>query len=89
MPFSGWDEKNAKTAVKAYKAALKEIRKVKTSDETQRVIAGFVEKINGLPDIETSEREDAGTAVGQLIEASGLSIPQEVWGEWFDAVRDF
>jgi hypothetical protein len=89
MPFSGWNEKNAKTAVKAYKDALKEIRKAKTDDEAQRAIAQFVGKINGLPNIETSEREDAGTAVAQLIEASGLGIPQEVWGEWFDAARDF
>jgi hypothetical protein len=89
IPFSGWNEKNAKTAVKAYKATLKEIRKAKTNDEAQRAIAEFVGKINGLPNIETSEREDAGTAVAQLIEASGLGIPQEVWGEWFDAARDF
>jgi hypothetical protein len=89
LPFSAWDEKNAKAAVKAYKAALKEIKKAKTRDEARQAIAAFVAAINELPNIETSEREDAGTAVSQLAQASGLDIPQETWNDWFDELRDF
>lgn len=89
IPFSGWEDKNAKLATRAYKACLKEIKKSKTEDEAHEAIAKFIEAINKLPDIETTEREDTGTAVSQLVEASGLEISQETWERWFDELRDF
>jgi len=45
--------------------------------------------IKRLPNIETTEREDAGTAVLQLIESSALDISSETGIKWFDEVRDF
>jgi len=89
IPFSDWEEKNAKVATKAYKACLKEIKKSKTEDEVQKAIVAFVEVINRLPDIETVEREDAYAAVCQLVESSVLGISQETGSRWFDEIRDF
>lgn len=89
IPFDGWEDKKAKIATKAYKACLSQVKKAKTEGEVQEAIVNFVAAINKLPDIETSEREDTGTAVSQLIEASGLDISQETWQKWFDEIRNF
>lgn len=89
IPFSDWESKNAKIATKAYKASLKEINKSKTENEVHEAIARFIEVINQLDNIETSEREDAGVAVGQLIESSALGISQKTGQRWFDEIRDF
>jgi len=55
----------------------------------KKAIVAFVEVFNGLPDIETVEREDAGAAVSQLVESSVLGISKELGRRWFDEVRDF
>lgn len=89
IPFAGWEDKKAKIATKAYKACLSQVKKAKTEGEVHDAIVNFVDAINKLSDIETSEREDTGTAVSQLIEASGLDIPQETGQKWFDEIRDF
>jgi hypothetical protein len=89
IPFSDWEDKNAKTATKAYKTCLKEIKKSKTEIEVRKAIVEFVEVINKLSNIETSEREDAGTAVNQLVKSSVLRISQEKGNEWFDEIRGF
>lgn len=65
------------------------MKKAKTESEVHDAIVNFVGTINKLSDIETSEREDTGTAVSQLIETSGLEIPQEIGQKWFDEARDF
>ena len=36
IPFSAWEGKNAKTAVKNYKATLKKLKKVKTEVEAKK-----------------------------------------------------
>ena len=89
IPFSAWEGKSEKIATKAYKTCLKEIKKAKTENEAHKVIIGFVKVINSLPNIETSEREDTGIAVLQLIESSALEISEETGLRWFDEVRDF
>ena len=89
MPFSAWDAKNTKQAVKAYKEALKVIKKAKEKDEVKIAIEDFVKVINLLPDIETSEREDVAVAVSQLIQVSSLGIDESEGMKWFDFVRDF
>lgn len=89
IPFSSWESKNAKIATKAYKTCLKEINKSKTENEVHEAIARFIEVINQLDNIETSEREDAGVAVDQLIESSALGISQKTGQLWFDEIRDF
>jgi len=89
IPFSAWEGKSEKIATKAYKTCLKEIKKAKTEKEVRKAIIDFVEVINSLPNIETTEREDAGTAVLQLIESSALKILEETGMKWFDEARDF
>ena len=83
IPFSGWENKYAKIATKAYKACLKVIKKAKAESEVHKAIVEFIESINKLPNIETTEREDVATAVDQLIESSSLEISQETGLEWF------
>lgn len=87
--FSGWEETNAKKAARAYKKCYNQIKKAATEDEVHAAIVEFVEKINRLDNIETTGREDAGTAVGQLVEHSSLEIPDEKWMLWFDEAREF
>lgn len=89
IPFSGWENGKAKIATKAYKTCLKEIKKAKTEPELHKAIAAFIEAINQLPELETPEREDVGTAVSQLIASSVLEISQKTGEEWFDELRNF
>ena len=89
IPFTNWESKNAKIATKAYKTALKEIAKAKTENDVKTSILGLVEMINKLPNIETVEREDTGTAIIQLVETSKLNISHETANKWFDEIRDF
>lgn len=89
IPFADWTDKNAKLATKAYKTALKEISKAKTEDEVKDSVVKVIRVINSLPDIETTEREDAGLAVDQLIQSSSLAISTEKASQWFDEYRDF
>ena len=65
------------------------MKKAKTEGEVHDAIVIFMDAINKLSDIGTSEREDTGMAVSQLIEASGLDIPQETEQKWFDETRGF
>ncbi|KAF1025580.1 MAG: hypothetical protein GAK29_01819 [Acinetobacter bereziniae] len=89
IPFENWESKNAKIATKAYKAVLKDIVKAKTEQEVKLSIEQFIALINTLPNIETSEREDTGIAIHQLVEASTLEIDQDKAITWFDEMRDF
>ncbi len=90
IPFADWNDRKSRTAAtKAYKTCLKEIKRAKTEDEAHKAITAFVEALNTLPNMETTEREDAGIAVGQLVESSALNLSQEVGNRWFDEVRDF
>ena len=89
IPFENWESKNAKIATKAYKAVLKDIVKAKTEQEVKLSIEQFIALINTLPNIETSEREDTGIAIQQLVEASTLEIDQVKANTWFDEIRDF
>ena len=89
LPFSAWKGKLAKTATKAYKTSLKEIKNAKTEKEVHDSIVSFLNVFNKLDGIETDEREDIGSAVEKLVTASSLDIPPESWQDWFDSVRDF
>lgn len=57
IPFGSWVGRNNKVTVKAYKEALKVIKKAKTKEEVKEAIRVLVEIVNNLPDIETTERE--------------------------------
>lgn len=89
IPFGSWVGKNNKVAVKAYKEALKVIKKAKTKEEVKEAIRVLVEIVNDLPNIETTEREDTWEAVMQLVSFSSLVIAEEEANKWFDEYRDF
>lgn len=89
IPFTNWEGKNGKAAIRAYKTALKAIKKVSCEREARAVIEELVDVINKLPNIETPEREDAYVAVCQIADNARFEIPQSKIQEWFDAVRDF
>lgn len=55
IPFAGWEDKKANIATKAYKACLNQMKKAKTEGEVHDAIVNFVDAINKLSDIETSE----------------------------------
>lgn len=63
IPFTDWEGKNGKASMRAYKTALKAIKKASCEREVRAVIEELVGAINKLPDIETPEREDAYVAV--------------------------
>ncbi|MDM1361949.1 hypothetical protein [Myroides marinus] len=89
IPFGVWPTKNNKLAVKAYKDALKAIKKASSIEDVQGAIKILVEVINNLPNIETTEREDTWEAVMQLVSFSTLEIEEETASKWFDQYRDF
>lgn len=89
IPFSAWEEKNAKRAVKAYKKCVTGIKKSETEDEVRRAVKEFIGIINRMDGIETGEREDAGGAIEKLAEYSPVKISPEKWGLWFEEERDF
>lgn len=89
IPFGSWVGKNNKVVVKAYKEALKVIKKAKTKEEVKESIRVLVEIVNDLPNIETTEREDTWEAVMQLVSFSSLVIAEEEANKWFDEYRDF
>lgn len=88
-PFTNWEGKNGKAAIRAYKTALKAIKKASCEREARAVIEELAGAINKLPDIETPEREDAYVAVCQIADNARFEIPQSKTQEWFDAVRYF
>jgi len=89
LPFGAWSSKNEKAASKAYKAASKALKTAATKAEARTVIVGFVDVINGLAGIETSERDDAGDAVAMLAQISPALTTSEEALAWFDEARDF
>ncbi len=89
IPFSGWEDKKGKAAVRAYKTCLKEVKKAETEEGVHQAVTLFVQTFNRLPDMETVEREDVGMAVEQLVEVAGLGISRETGQAWFDGVREF
>ena len=89
IPFAAWEGKNAKTAVKNYKATLKKIKKAKTEKEAKEVLTEFTKVFNDLPQIETTEREDIGEAVYQLRQVASFEIDAKTAMQWFDDVRDY
>lgn len=89
LPFGGWTSKNEKIASKAFKAASKALKAAATKAEARNVIVGFVQTINGLAGIETSERDDTGDAVALLAEVNPALTTREEALAWFDEIRDF
>lgn len=89
IPFVDWEEYNAKSATRAYKSCFNRIQKSETENEVHEAVIEFVKKINRLKDMETTEREDVGTAISLLMEHAPIEISSEKWMSWFDEVREF
>ncbi len=89
IPFSEWEEKLAKKAARAYKSCFNQIRKAQTEEVVHQAVTEFIEKINRLDGIETTEREDVYTAILQFAQGVDLDISAQKWEEWFDEVREF
>jgi hypothetical protein len=89
LPFSAWSTKAARAAVKAYRSAEADIAMATAPSEVEAAVRGFVRAINALPDIETTEREEAGEAVARLASATPLGRMTEQAQTWFDNERDF
>ncbi|MDG4824718.1 hypothetical protein O7635_22940 [Asanoa sp. WMMD1127] len=80
LPFGEWSTANGRRAVTAFRAA-------ETNPDPEAGIRAFARVINGLPGIETIEREDAGEAVAQLAARAG--IDENVALSWLDDEREF
>ena len=89
IPFASWEGKNGRGALKAYKETLKAVKKAKEEKEVKELLETLIAVINGLPNIETTEREDTYEAVCQLAEAAPFEIDEEKIQLWFDEVREF
>jgi hypothetical protein len=89
MPFSAWEGKNAKIAIKNYKLTLKKLKKVKTEDEAKNELSKFTQIFNDLSQMETTEREDIGEAIEQLRQIPNFEIDSKKANKWFDEARDY
>jgi hypothetical protein len=89
LPFATWPRKRAAQASKAHKQAAAAIAEARSIEAVQTVVVAFVEVINTLPNIETSEREDVGVGIDRLAALAPMGVPPDVAQGWFDAVRDF
>lgn len=89
FPFTLWENVNERKATSAYKICMKNIKKVTTELEMKNVITDFIEKINRLENIESTERDDVYSALSMLMKNTPIKIEKEVWENWFDEVRTF
>ncbi|GAA3519348.1 hypothetical protein GCM10022393_36920 [Aquimarina addita] len=89
IPFSAWPDKEAKKAVKVYKATLKMLKKSKTEKEVKSLLTDFTKVFNDFAQIETTEREDIGEAIHQLRQVPAIDIDEELASKWFDEARDY
>ena len=89
IPFASWEGKNGREAMKAYKETLKAVKKAKEEKEVRSLLEGLIAVINGLPNIETTEREDTYEAVCQLADVASFEIDEEKIQLWFDEAREF
>jgi len=85
--FIGYNIEEA--AVRAYKKRAARIKKPETGDEVHEAAREFIGAINRLDGIETSERENVGGAVGQLMVFSPVGISHAGWEPWSNRERDF
>lgn len=88
LPFSGWPKRTASQATRAFATAAKAITQAGTPEECLEAIDGFLAVANGLPDIETTEREDLGEAV-QLLADLTEHLDERAAERRFDEVRHF
>lgn len=89
LPFSAWSQNNEKKASRAYKVAAKKIAKAESDDEVRFIIKEFLDAVNKLRGIETTERDDMAFAVNNLVKISSIPIDLRTAERWFDEFREF
>ncbi len=88
IPFTSWN-KNSKKAIKKYKDSAKLLKKAENISSVKEIITDFTIFFNSFDNIETSEREDIGEAIFQLIEIPSFELDKKQVNEWFDLARDY
>lgn len=88
LPFGAWPRRTAVRATRAFADASKRIAGATTREECLAVVEDFVRVANGLPGIETSEREDLGEAVW-LLSSLSEHLDAAAATARFDEVREF
>lgn len=89
IPFSYWGGVNEKKATSAYKKCLKEVKGANTEGEIKEAIINFVEKINRLENIESTERDDVYISLCTIMKNAPIEIDNQKWETWFEQVREF
>lgn len=89
IPFSKWESKNEKKAIRIYNSCLKKVKEAKIENDIKKAIVEFTEKFNKFDDIEAIERDDIYNALCKIMKASTIHINEEKWHMWFDEKRDF
>jgi hypothetical protein len=89
LPFGAWPKRQGAAATKAFKTASTAVAKSAGADAAREAIIGFTDALNRLGSLETSEREDAATAVSLLAELSRAPVDRATALAWFDQTRDF
>ncbi|MDR0227564.1 MAG: hypothetical protein LBI72_00635 [Flavobacteriaceae bacterium] len=89
IPFAIWKGQNGKIAVKAYKEALKGLKKIIKEEEAKTILVTMIRVINTLPNIETEEREDTYLACMQLSKMANIPLEESKVEVWFDECRIF
>ncbi|MFI7544424.1 hypothetical protein [Actinoplanes sp. NPDC049599] len=89
LPFAAWPAPTAKAATRAFKTAAAAAAGAGDRGGVERAVTGFVGAVNDLPGIETTEREDAATAVLLLAALAAVPVTDEQALAWYEATRDF
>lgn len=91
-PFSSWPKRLAKLANEAYNMAQESLAQARSLADAEAAITTFTVRFNTIKGIETTEREDLGEAVWQLVQSVhriGQPITAETAQQWFDAAREY
>lgn len=89
LPFGAWPPRTAKKATTLFKEASRGIAKATGTADVRAAVHTFVEGVNELPGIETTEREDAADAVHLLVSTSPVPVDEDTAQAWFDEAREF
>ena len=91
LPYSGWPNAQAKRAIVAHRKAEAALAAATTSVEAETAVHDFVAGFNRFSGIATSEREDIGDAVEQLVAPASVAalISLDRALEIYDEVRNY
>lgn len=89
LPFAAWPAGSARKATAGFKAAAKTVKAATSAEAALTAVSAFTATANTLTGIETSEREDLGSAVVLLTKLSAVPVPVADALAVFDAERTF